>query len=280
LGIEPTHSTASISRDKGINTLEQFFGVDVALFLARHKNQADLIIGNNVLAHVPNINDFVEATRILLKPDGTVTMEFTHLQKLIEHKQFDTIYHEHFSYFSLYTVNEIFKKHGLTIYDVEEIDMQGGELRIYAGHTDSLSFQISMNVYDVLERESNISLDFFGIRASNIRFEFMYFLNSAIHNERKIIAYGAAAKGNTFLNYCGIDCDSIFAVIDDSGLKQGKYLPGSHIPVMDESIIGLSKPDYILILAWNYKDSIMKRLEYVKEWGCKFVVAIPELRIY
>ena len=285
LGIEPTKNTANIAKAKGIETITAFFGVELATQLVNQGRKADLLIGNNVLAHVPDINDFVKGLQLFLKEDGFITLEFPHLVKLIEHVQFDTIYHEHFSYFSLHTVEKIFNEHKLQIYDVEELATHGGSLRIYIKHSNDTSKKLSTNVVDLLNKEEKLgilNLDYyldFQQKADSIKYNLLNFLISQKENGKKIVAYGAAAKGNTLLNYCGIKKDLLAFVVDASPYKQGKFLPGSHIPVVNQSELSIYKPDYILILPWNIKDEIKSELEYVKNWGCEFVIAIPELKI-
>jgi SAM-dependent methyltransferase len=284
LGIEPSANTAQAAREKGIETLEEFFGADLAERLAQEGEKADLIIGNNVLAHVPDINDFVNGLKIALKPGGVVTMEFPHLMRLIEENQFDTIYHEHFSYLSFHTVRRFFAKHGLVIFDVEELSTHGGSLRIFAMHDKDESKPVMPNVAELLEKETargmlelNYYLDF-QKKADNVKYLLLSFLLEQKQNGTKVVGYGAAAKGNTLLNYCGIKKDLIRFVVDASPHKQGKFLPGSHIPVVKEDEITRFKPDYVLILPWNIKDEIIEQLSYIREWGGVFVVAVPELR--
>lgn len=281
LGIEPTASTANIARKKGINVLEDFFGVRLSKML----EPADLVLGNNVLAHVPDINDFVQGLKIVLKPKGTITMEFPHLLNLIEQNQFDTIYHEHFSYFSFYTVKRIFEKHGLKLYDLEKLSTHGGSLRIYATHRENEMIQISKNVNDLLIEEKEfglLNMDIykkFQEKADSVKYELLEFLLKAKKENKKVVAYGAAAKGNTLLNYAGVKQDMIAFVVDKSPHKQGKYLPASHIPILSESHMSKEKPHYILILPWNLKDEVVEQLQYVVKWGCSFVVAVPKLKI-
>lgn len=280
LGIEPTASTAKAAREKGVDVIEDFFGERFAETLKK----ADLILGNNVLAHVPDINDFVRGLKIALKPDGTITMEFPHLLNLIKYNQFDTIYHEHFSYLSLFAVERIFREHGLKIYDVEELSTHGGSLRIFACHSGR-SISVSTNVEKLLLKESIENLDnmngYSGLhkRAEHIKLNFISFLINAKKEGKKVAAYGAAAKGNTLLNFCGIKNDLIQFVVDAAPSKQGKFLPGSHIPIEKEDILKVTKPDYIIIFPWNIKDEIMKQLQYVENWDCRFVIAIPELML-
>jgi SAM-dependent methyltransferase len=280
LGVEPTKSTADIARSKGLEIVEDFFGEK----LARTLPKADLILGNNVLAHVPNINDFIKGLKLALKPNGTITMEFPHLLNLIEKNQFDTIYHEHFSYLSLATIMHIFKTHGLQIYNVEELETHGGSLRIYAAHIEN-KIVVTTQVTTVLAKETSLNLDKidgydgFQQKANKVKYNFLNFLLQAKAQNKKVAAYGAAAKGNTLLNYCGIKNDLIDFVVDKAPLKIGKYLPGSHIPIMTEEKIKELKPDYIVIFPWNIKEEVMNQLEYVKEWKGKFVIAIPKLEI-
>jgi len=285
LGIEPSANTAQAAREKGIETLEEFFRADLAERLAQKGKKSDLIIGNNVLAHVPDINDFVAGLKIALKNGGVVTMEFPHLMRLIEENQFDTIYHEHFSYLSFHTVRRIFAKHGLVIFDVEELPTHGGSLRIYARHDEDASKSVTSNVTALLEKEASkgmLQLDYyldFQQKADKVKYAFLAFLLEQKEQGKKVAAYGAAAKGNTLLNYCGVKKDLIKFVVDASPHKQGKFLPGSHIPVVAEEMIKLNKPDYILILPWNLKDEIINQLNYVNGWGAKFTLPIPRLEI-
>jgi len=280
LGIEPTSSTAKVAREKGIEILEEFF----SLALAKSLKKADLILGNNVLAHVPDINDFVAGLKEVLAVEGTITMEFPHLLRLIEEMQFDTVYHEHFSYFSLYTVMQIFKSQDLDIYDVDELPTHGGSLRIYAKHCSDKSKNIGQGIQKVLDDEKAYGLHseegYKGLqkKVTQIKYDFLEFLVNAKKEKKKIIGYGAAAKGNTFLNFCGIKNDFIDFIVDKSPHKQNHYLPASHIPVVSEDNIKSFKPDYIIILPWNIKEEIMEQLSYTRKWGCKFVVAIPEIR--
>lgn len=286
LGIEPSGGTAEVAISKGINTITRFFGESLAKELESENKKADLLIGNNVLAHVPDINDFVKGLKIILKEDGLITMEFPHLQKLIEQSQFDTVYHEHFSYLSFTTVNKIFESHGLSLFDVEEIPTHGGSLRIYAQHKNYSSVRaVKENVELLKEKERKAGLteieyyEGFQNKVNKIKDELLEFLINQKRNGRKVAAYGAAAKGNTLLNYCGIKSDHVNFVVDASPYKQNKFLPGSHIPVVKENELKKFKPDYVLILPWNIKEEIMEQLNYVKTWGGKFVTAIPELNI-
>ncbi|MEW6552581.1 MAG: class I SAM-dependent methyltransferase [Campylobacterota bacterium] len=281
LGIEPTSSTAKVAKEKCIEVIEDFFGSSLAMTLEK----SDLILGNNVLAHVPDINDFVKGLKIALKENGTITMEFPHLLNIIEKNQFDTIYHEHFSYFSFYTVQQIFEMHRLKLYDVEKLSTHGGSLRIYATHKESDIVE-SVNVENLLEEERSFGLfdmevyKGFQEKANKVKYDLLAFLLQAKKDNKKVVAYGAAAKGNTLLNYAGIKNDLIEYVVDKSPYKQGKYLPASHIPIVKEEKIQELKPDYILILPWNIRDEIIIQLDYAKKWNCKFVVAVPRLEIF
>lgn len=284
LGIEPSANTAKAASDKGVDTLEEFFGANLAEKLAQKGKKADLIIGNNVLAHVPGINDFVKGLKIAMKSGGVVTMEFPHLMRLVEENQFDTIYHEHFSYLSFHTVRQVFAKHGLVLFDVEELPTHGGSLRIYARHDKDESKPVTPNVAELLEKEAergmlelNYYLDF-QKKADDVKYSLLSFLLEQKQNGTKVVGYGAAAKGNTLLNYCGIKKDLIRFVVDASPHKQGMFLPGSHIPVVKEDEIKKTKPDYVLILPWNIKDEIMDQLSYIRKWGGRFVVAVPNLK--
>ena len=284
IGVEPTKNTASVAQEKGIDCIVDFFGSRLAKDKLNQK--ADLILGNNVLAHVPDINDFIKGVKIALKPKGINTFEFPHLLKLVEFKQFDTIYHEHFSYLSLTSVKTIFEKNGLEIFDVQELTTHGGSLRIFAKHIDDDSKLISSSVLKILNDEKEIginSLQFyqnFQKLVEEIKDNFINFLIEQKRNQKKVIAYGAAAKGNTLLNYCGIKGSSyIKFVVDASPYKQGKFLPGSRITVLDEIEIKKYKPDFIIIFPWNLKNEIIKQLYYTSEWDAKFVIVLPELRI-
>lgn len=279
VGVEPSTNTAAVAKEKGIEVIEDFFGEK----LAKKIKKSDLILGNNVLAHVPDINDFVSGLKIALKSNGTVTMEFPHLLNIIKENQFDTIYHEHFSYLSFYAVQKIFKYHGLKLYDVEKLKTHGGSLRIYATHVENQSIDIASSITNILREEKEFGLldkeiyKNFQIKANRVKYDLLEFLLIAKKENKKVIAYGAAAKGNTLLNYAGIKHDLIECVVDKSPYKQGKYLPSSHIPIVGEEKIMDIKPDYILILPWNIKDEIIVQLKYVREWNCKFVVAVPDL---
>jgi len=285
LGIEPTQSTAEQAIKKDINTIIEFFGTSLAERLNAEKKQADLIIGNNVLSHVPDLDDFVHGMKILLKPYGVITMEFPHLLKLIENVQFDTIYHEHFSYFSFYSVTKIFKKHGLDIFDVEELPTHGGSLRIYAKHKDDNKKIISSSVYNLAETEKMEGADIietyegFQDKINRTKNNFLKYIISEKLQNRRIVAFGAAAKGNAFLNYCGLKSDIIEYVVDETPIKQGKFLPMNHIPVVPIGHLQEDKPDIIVILPWNFEKEIIEKLSFAKEWGVKLVTYIPKLKV-
>jgi C-methyltransferase C-terminal domain/Putative zinc binding domain/Methyltransferase domain len=285
LGIEPTKNTAAVAIDKGIETVTDFFGVQLAKQLAAKGTRANLLLGNNVLAHVPDIVDFVGGMKIILADDGVITMEFPHLLQLIENSQFDTIYHEHFSYLSFYSVKQIFESQGMELFDVDEIPTHGGSLRIYAKHKEDNSKAISPNVAALLKKETDKGLTDidayanFSAKAMKVKLDLLDFLNAQKRAGKKVAAYGAAAKGNTLLNYCGVKNDMIDFVVDANPHKQGKYLPASHIPVMNEEFLKDSKPDFVIILPWNLKEEITKQLHYIKDWDGKFVVPIPSLQI-
>jgi hypothetical protein len=285
LGIEPTRNTAEVAVQKGVKTITEFFGTSLAKKLSAKEIKADLLLGNNVLAHVPDIVDFVKGMKILLAPAGVITMEFPHLLQLIDNNQFDTIYHEHFSYLSFYTVKKIFEAQGLVLFDVEELPTHGGSLRIYAKHKEDESKAISPAVKRLLEKELEKGIDqsdyysSFQQRAEKIKFSLLEFLLKQKRDNKIVAAYGAAAKGNTLLNYCGIKNDLISFVADASPHKQNKYLPASHIPVVDEEYLKKNKPDYVIILPWNLKEEITQQLSYIKNWNGHFAVAVPELKI-
>jgi len=285
LGVEPSGSTAKVARAKGIETLEDFFGVRLATALAAQNRQADLIIGNNVLAHVPDLNDFVGGLALALKPGGLVNMEFPHLYRLVESAQFDTVYHEHFSYLSLLTVRRLFAAHGLVVFDVEELPTHGGSLRIHACHlarhaADPLAAE-TQRLQDLLALETGAGLltdayyQGFQPRAERIKAELLGFLAEQKLAGRTVAAYGAAAKGNTLLNFCGVKPDFVSFVCDLSPHKQGLFLPGSRIPVLPPTAIAERKPDFVLVLPWNIKDEIITQLDVIRTWGGRFVIPIP-----
>jgi hypothetical protein len=282
LGIEPTASTAVAAEKLGIPVLREFFGEALGKQLTVKRQQADLIIGNNVYAHVPDINDFTRGLKAALKLNGTITLEFPHLMRLIEHSQFDTVYHEHFSYLSLYTVERIFNAEGLRIYDVEQLSTHGGSLRIYGCHTDDTRTTTqAVNILLVEEAQCGLqNLDTYNIfqtRADKIKDDLLYFLLDKKRAGKKVAAYGAAAKGNTLLNYAGIKPDLLPFVCDAANSKEGKYMPGSHIPILPPSALSTYSPDYILILPWNIKSEVMNQLVQNRDWQGSFVTAVPNL---
>lgn len=285
LGVEPTASTANIAREKGIESIERFFGVEFATELKQNGRQADLLLGNNVLAHVPDINDFVSGLKIALKPGGTVTMEFPHLMRLVEGNQFDTIYHEHFSYLSFSVIRRIFAEHGLTLYDVEELPTHGGSLRVYAKHAENENLAIIENVQKLLDEECRKGLltpeyyEGFQSKINRVKLDFVDFLITQQRQGKKIAGYGAAAKGNTLLNFCGIRPDWIEFVCDRAESKQGRFLPGCRIPVLAEERLKESKPDFVVIFPWNIREEVEKQLAYIRDWGGHFVTVIPELHV-
>ncbi|MBE0426180.1 MAG: class I SAM-dependent methyltransferase [Nitrospirae bacterium] len=286
MGIEPAKNVAEAAKEIGITTVVKFFNSQTALELATEGNHADLLIGNNVLAHVPDINDFVKGMKIILKPQGIITMEFPHLLRLIDETQFDTIYHEHFSYFSFITVENIFKSHGLTIFDIDELPTHGGSLRIYACHSEDTSKSVGQKVVDLKKREEFAGfthLEYylsFSEKVKEAKRRILTFLIEAKKEGKSIVGYGAPAKGNTLLNYCGIRSDFIEYTVDRSPHKQGLYLPGTHIPIYSPDKIEETKPDYLIILPWNIKEEIMEQISYIRKWKGKFVVLIPEIKVY
>ena len=286
LGIDPTADTAQVAINKGIETIVEYFTADFSRKIVEERGKADLIIGNNVFPHVPDINSFVAGLKILLKEKGTITLEFTHLLKLIEDNRFDTIYHEHFWYFSLFALQFVFEKYQLKIYDVDELSTQGGSLRIYVCHKDDDTKPFSDNfkrvIHDELEKGMN-DLDYyssFQTRIMKAKLDLLARLIQQVKDGKKIAAYGAAAKGNTLMNYCGIKNDFVDYVVDISPYKQGKFMPGSHIPIVNEAYLKANKPDYVIILPWNLKDEIVQQLSYIREWNGKFVIALPELEVF
>jgi len=286
LGIEPTANTAEVAVGKGIDTLVAYFGSALAQELVGKGTKADLIIGNNVLAHVPDINDFVKGMATLLKPGGVITMEFPHLLQLVEQSQFDTIYHEHFSYISFYTVKQIFEKQGLTLFDVEEVPTHGGSLRIYAKHTDNVAQLVSARTEALLTKEVTAGMNSlayyqgFQEKANRVKYDLLTFILEQKKAGKRIAAYGAAAKGNTLLNYCGIKQDMIDFIVDASTYKQGRFAPASHIPIVAEEELRKQKPDFVVILPWNLETEITQQIAYIREWGGKFVIPIPTLKVY
>lgn len=282
LGIEPAANTAHVAREKGIPTEVTFFDQVCAEKMRQKGQQADLIIGNNVLAHNPNLNDFVKGLKVALKPDGLITMEFPHLARLMEETQFDTIYHEHFSYFSFLAVERIFRKHGLAIFDVDELPTHGGSLRIYAAHAEDQGKSLSSRVGELKAREicdgyGNIDHYLtFHKKVQLVKRNLLQLLIDLKSEGKKIIGYGAPAKGNTLLNYCGIRTDFLDYTVDRSPHKQNCYLPGSRIPVKHPDQVHQDRPDYILILPWNIKEEIIAQMGFIREWGGRFIVPIPD----
>lgn len=286
LGIEPAKNVAKVAVEKGVPTLTDFFGSKLATQLRDEGKQADLIVGNNVLAQVPDINDFVSGMKILLKPAGVITIEFPHLMRLMEENQFDTIYHEHFSYFSFITAEKIFSSHGITLFDVEELPTHGGSLRIYGRHADNQALPVTDRARELHEREIRAGFKqmecyaAFGEQVKETKRKLLHFLINARREGKTIVGYGAPGKGNTLLNYCGIRTDFLEYTVDRNPYKQGKFLPGTHIPIYSPEKILETKPDYVLILPWNFKDEIMAQMAHIREWGARFVVPIPEVKVY
>lgn len=285
LGIEPTGNTADVSRSKGIENVSEFFGTSLATRLSADNRKADLLLGNNVLAHVPDIVDFIRGMKMMLKDDGLITMEFPHLMQLVDNNQFDTIYHEHFSYLSFYTVKQIFKAQGLEMFDVEEVPVHGGSLRIFAKHENDASKPISANVQKLLDKEIGKgmnTLDYyneFQKKSFRIKLDFTDFLIQQKRAGKTVAGYGAAAKGNTLLNYCGIKKDLVDYVVDANPYKQNKWLPGSHIAVVNEDFLKENKPDFVVIFPWNLKEEVIKQLHYISEWNGRFVIPIPYVHV-
>jgi SAM-dependent methyltransferase len=282
VGVEPTASTAAVARERGIETLDRFFGKRFAQDYTAAGSQADLVVANNVLAHVPDLNDFVAGLGVVLASQGVITIEFPHLLQLVEQRQFDTVYHEHFSYFSFHTVQRIFSSHGLRIWDVEELPTHGGSLRLWVCH-DSASYSETPAVAALLDKERSagmLEMNYYhGFQqlADGIKNAFLAFLLDCKRNDKQVVGYGAAAKGNTLLNYAGVRPDLLGYVVDASPHKQSRYLPGSRIAVVEEARIRESRPDFVVILPWNLREEITQQLAYIHEWGGKFVTAIPGL---
>ncbi|MBW2170287.1 MAG: methyltransferase domain-containing protein, partial [Deltaproteobacteria bacterium] len=285
LGIEPAENVAREAELEGIPTTTAFFGTEIAMHLAADGKQADLLLGNNVLAHVPDLNAFVKGMKILLKPGGVITMEFPHLLHLIEENQFDTIYHEHLSYFSLSTTEEVFAKNDLILFDVDELPTHGGSLRIYARHLEDNSKVISESIESLKRSEVEAGLrdivaySAFEERVKETKRKLLEFLIWAKNAGKTIAGYGAPAKGNTLLNYCGIRTDIIDYTVDRSPYKQGPFLPGTHIPIYPPDKVKETRPDYLLILPWNIKGEVMHQMSFIQEWGGKFVVPIPQVEV-
>lgn len=282
LGVDPAANVAEVAINKGVPTLVAFFSSETAKELVEDGKTADLVIGNNVLAQVPLINDFIKGVKIVLKENGVATFEFPHLVKLMEHNQFDTIYHEHFSYFSFSTISQIFEKQGLLLYDVEEIPTHGGSIRIYAKHLEDKSKKISNRVIDILKREKDFGIlnietyKDFEKKVKSTKRKALKVLIKLKDEGNRIVGYGAPGKGNTFLNYTGIRTDFLDYVVDRNKYKQGTYLPGTHIPIYDPIRIKETKPNYVVIFPWNLKNEIIKQNMYITEWGGKFIIMIPE----
>ena len=285
LGIEPAANVAKVAVEKGVPTLVKFFGEQTARELASKGKQADLLCGANVLAQVPKIGDFVAGLRVLLKPRGVITIEFPHLMRLMAENQFDTIYHEHFSYFSFVAAENVFAAHGLVLFDVEEIPTHGGSLRVYARHAEDSSKPVTERARALREREIAAGLlrletyAGFAEQVKETKRKLLDFLIGAKRAGKKVVGYGAPGKGNTLLNYCGIRTDFVDFTVDKNPYKQGKLLPGTHIPIYSPDRIREARPDYLLILPWNFRDEIMEQMAYIREWGGKFVVPIPEVKV-
>ncbi len=286
LGIEPAANVAAEAIAKGIPSLVKFFGIQTAREVTEEHGQADLLLGNNVLAHVPDLNDFVGGMKILLAPNGVITMEFPHLLRLMQENQFDTIYHEHFSYFSFVTVEKVFAAHGIILFDVEELPTHGGSLRIYGRHVEDISKPVSDRAIGLRNRELFAGLNLmetyigFTDQVKETKRNLLEFLIEAKRAGKSVVGYGAPGKGNTLLNYCGIRQDFLDYTVDRNPYKQGKYTPGTHIPILDPEKIRESKPDYLLLLPWNLKDEIMQQMAYIREWGGQFVVPIPSVKVF
>jgi C-methyltransferase C-terminal domain/Putative zinc binding domain/Methyltransferase domain len=285
LGVEPAANVAKVAVEKGVPTLVKFFGRETAQAMVAAGQQADLVVGNNVLAQVPDLNDFVGGIRMLLKPLGVVTVEFPHLMTMMAENQYDTIYHEHFSYFSFITAEKIFAAHDLILFDVEELPTHGGSIRIYARHKDDASKPVGGRVLELRGRELSAGFDqmetysTFGEKVKESKRRLLEFFIQAKRSGKRVAGYGAPGKGNTLLNYCGIRTDFLDFTVDRNPYKQGKFLPGTHIPILTPDKLVEAKPDYVLILPWNFKDEIVKQMAVIREWGGKFVVPIPTVEI-
>jgi SAM-dependent methyltransferase len=286
LGIDPAENVAKAAEARGVPTLTRFFGRALAQEMLREHRSADLVIGNNVLAQVPDLNDFVAGIAMILKPGGVVTIEFPHLLRLMQENQFDTIYHEHFSYFSLLTARRILKEHGLRIFDVEELWTHGGSLRLFACHEANAARATAASVAAIVARETEAGLDDLGTyaafaeRVRETKRKLLDFLIAAKRAGKSVVGYGAPGKGNTLLNYCGIRTDFLDYTVDRNPYKHGKFLPGTHIPVLPPERVTETRPDYLLILPWNFKDEIMEQMAFIRTWGGKFVVPIPEVTVH
>jgi 2-polyprenyl-3-methyl-5-hydroxy-6-metoxy-1,4-benzoquinol methylase len=285
LGIEPAANVAKVAVEKGVPTLVKFFGTRLAKELAGEGRKADLVVGNNVLAQVPDLNDFVEGLKVLLKPEGILTLEFPHLLRLIERNEFDTIYHEHFSYFSMLTTVRILETHALKVFDVEELPTHGGSLRVFVCRAEDKTHEVKRTVEDLIAEEKKAGLgspegyESFARQVKETKFALVEFLIAAARQDKAVAGYGAPGKSATLLHYCGIGKDLIAYTVDRSPYKQGRFLPGSRIPIYHPDRIRETKPDYVVILPWNLKDEIVEQLQYIREWGGKFVVPIPKVTI-
>jgi SAM-dependent methyltransferase len=285
LGIEPAKNVAQVARDAGIPTAVTFLTVEAATKLAAEGKQADLLVANNVMAHVPNLNDFIGGMKILLKPNGVITIEFTHLIRMMEGNQFDAIYHEHFSYFSLMAAERALSNHGLTIFDVDEIPTHGGSLRLFVRHTGNSSRPVGQRVEKLRDAESAAGYNrlerylSFAEKVRNTKHNILDFFVNVKRQRKSIAGYGAPAKGNTLLNYCGIRTDFIDYTVDRSPHKQGLFLPGTHIPIFSPDKINETRPDYLVVLPWNLKDEIMEQMASIRDWGGRFVTLIPEVAV-
>lgn len=285
LGIDPAANVAKAAEQRSVPTLVRFFGEKTAREVAASGKQADLLLGNNVLAHVPDLNDFVAGMKVLLKSTGVITMEFPHLQRLIEGNQFDTIYHEHFSYFSLISAEATFTRHGLTVFDVEELVTHGGSIRVFVRHTDDDSKPVQQSVTDLRARERELGFESletyraFNERVRRTKWKLLEFLVEAKRSGKAVVGYGAPGKGNTLLNYCGIRTDFLDYTVDRNPYKHGRFLPGTRIPIFPPERIRETKPDYVLILPWNLKDEIAGQLNFIRDWGGRCVVPIPEVAV-
>jgi len=286
IGVEPAANVAAVAEKNGVPTVVKFFGRETAKELVAQYGQVDLLIGNNVLAQVPDLNDFVGGMKTVLKPDGVITVEFPHLMRLMNENQFDTIYHEHFSYFSFIAAEKIFARHGIKLFDVEELSTHGGSLRIYGRHDEDGAKPVGDRAIEMRQREYDAgygrieTYGNFGEQVKETKRKLLEFLIGVRRQGKSVVGYGAPGKGNTLLNYCGIRTDFIDYTVDRNPYKQGKFLPGTHIPILHPDKIKETKPDYLFILPWNFKDEIMAQMSGIREWGGKFVVPIPEVTVY
>jgi SAM-dependent methyltransferase len=285
LGVEPAGNVAEVARERGIETIVEFFGRDLARRLVAEGRVADLLVANNVMAHVPDLNDFVGGISIVLAPQGVATIEVPHLLRLVESNQFDTIYHEHFSYFSLLTARKVLEAHGLELFDVDELKSHGGSLRYYAQRAGTGRHAVSSRVQELAERERGLGFDTleghrsFSRQVNETKWRLLEFLIARRREGKRIVGYGAPGKGNTLLNFCGIRTDLLEYTVDRNPYKQGQFLPGTHIPIKHPEVLEQDRPDYILILPWNLKDEIVEQLAFAREWGARFVVPIPRVQV-